>query len=223
MGATIVGGHSIEGPRLTAGFTVLGRQLTEARTKGMLRDGDQLVLTKPIGSGVLLAALMQGKLEGRAYVALVQSMLLSNEIALELIQSNLTTAITDVTGFGLAGHLIEMLKASQRSARIRLADIPVYPQCQSLIEQGIQSTLAPDNRLVTEAVEFTFNAYTENQIAALFDPQTCGGLLFGADSKHVERALQVLEDNGFPQATVIGEVVGEVVGGSGSQVSLEIA
>jgi len=218
MGATIVGGHSIEGPRLTAGFTVLGRQLTDAKTKGMLQEGDQLVLTKPVGSGVLLAALMQGKLDGRAYCDLVSSMLLSNEIALELIQSKKTTAITDVTGFGLAGHLVEMLKASKKSARVRMGDVPIYPQCQALIDSGIQSTLAPDNRMVTEAIEFNADSFSENQIAVLFDPQTCGGLLFGIPSSHCEQALRFLAENGFSQAAVIGEIVGS----NGPSVSLQV-
>lgn len=207
IGATIVGGHSIEGPRLTAGFTVLGRQLTDPKTKGMLQVGDQLVLSKPIGSGVLLAALMQGQLGGNAYVDLVKNMLLSNQIALPLIQEKKITAITDVTGFGLAGHLIEMLKASKRSAKIRMSDVTLYPDCQRLIGEGIQSTLAPDNRLVTDAVKFDAEGFSETQIASLFDPQTCGGLLFGVAAENCEAAIGFMVENGFEQATVIGEVV----------------
>ena len=152
MNATIVGGHSIEGPRLTIGFTVLGRQLTDPKTKGMLRPGDCLVLTKPLGSGVLLAGLMQCKLPGSAFRPLIDAMLQSNYIALRLITEFGVSAITDVTGFGLAGHLAEMLKASQKSAEIDIAKIPLLPECQSLIDQGVQSTRArqspgfPENR-----------------------------------------------------------------------------
>jgi len=115
MNATIVGGHSIEGPRITIGYTILGRQLVDPKTKGMLQTGDLLVMTKSIGTGVLLAALMQGKLPGSAYQPLVTAMLQSNYIALRLIQEFEISGITDVTGFGLAGHLAEMLKASNRS------------------------------------------------------------------------------------------------------------
>ncbi|MEL7496937.1 MAG: selenide, water dikinase SelD [Planctomycetota bacterium] len=207
MGATIVGGHSIEGPRLTAGFTVLGYQLADPKTKGMLEVGDQLILTKPIGSGVLLAAQMQAKLDGRSYLELVDSMLQSNQIALELIQSEDVSAITDVTGFGLGGHLIEMLRASQKSAAINLNDVPLYPGCLELIESGIESTLAPDNQLIVETIDFRCNGVGENRIAPLYDPQTCGGLLLGVKPAAAERVLAKLNDAGFGQSQIIGEVV----------------
>lgn len=205
MNATIVGGHSIEGPRLTIGFTVLGKQLTDPKTKGMLAEGDHLVSTKPIGTGVLLAALMQGKLKGHAYGPLVEAMLQSNYIALELIQRHHISAITDVTGFGLAGHLAEMLKASNKSATIKMDDIPVLPECQSLIESGIESTLAPDNRLVTEKVDFHADAESK-RLASLFDPQTSGGLLFGIAESHVQSVLSFLQNEGFANTAVIGQV-----------------
>ena len=194
MGATIVGGHSIEGPRLTAGFTVLGKQLTDPATKGKLQVGDQLVLTKPLGSGVLLAALMQGLLPGTAYQELVAAMTLSNQIALELIQSNRTSAVTDVTGFGLAGHLVEMLKASQLSATLRIDDVPLFPGCRNLITQGIQSTLAPDNQLIVDSIKFQSEGVSKVAMAPLFDPQTCGGLLLGVRENECSDLLVYLRE-----------------------------
>lgn len=207
MGATIVGGHSIEGPRLTAGFTVLGNQLTDPTTKGMLQVGDQLVLTKPLGSGVLLAALMQAQLDGRVYVELIQSMVQSNQLVLELIQSNQVTSATDVTGFGLAGHLIEMLKASKLSANVHIADVPLYPTCRDLLEAGFESTLAPDNRLIVESIEFATEGVSDLDLAPLFDPQTCGGLLLGVQPDACDRLLSKLAEQGCDNAAVIGEVV----------------
>jgi selenide,water dikinase len=205
MKATIVGGHSIEGPRLTIGYTVLGQQLTDPKTKGMLQVGDQLVSTKPLGTGVLLAALMQGKLPGVTYNALVNTMLQSNYIALRLIKEFNVTAITDVTGFGLAGHLAEMLKASRKSAEVRMDDVRLLPGCQDLIESGIESTLAPDNRLVTEKVKFDADPDSP-RLASLFDPQTSGGLLFGISDAHVDATLKFLSDEGFEETSVIGRV-----------------
>ena len=206
MDATIVGGHSIEGPRMTIGFTVLGRQLTDPKTKGMLNTGDQLVLTKSIGTGVLLAALMQGKLPGVSYGPLVEAMLQSNYIALRLIQEHNVSAITDVTGFGLAGHLAEMLKASGKSAKIEMEKVPLLPGCQTLIESGVESTLAPDNRLVTDKIHLDADPGAK-RIASLFDPQTSGGLLFGVSQEHVEDVLTFLRNEGVGDSTIIGQVL----------------
>lgn len=206
MNATIVGGHSIEGPRLTIGFTVLGQQLTDPKTKGMLEVGDRLVSTKPLGTGVLLAALMQGKLKGEFYNTLVETMLQSNYISLRLIQDYNISAITDVTGFGLAGHLAEMLKASRKSAEIQMDDILRLPGCQSLIEDGIESTLAPDNRRVAEKVQLDGDVNSA-RIASLFDPQTSGGLLFGVSENRVDEVLSFLRNEGFEETSVIGQVL----------------
>ncbi len=206
MDATIVGGHSIEGPRLLAGFTVLGRQLSDPATKGMLQEGDQLVLSKPVGSGVALAALMQCQLPGDSYSGLVDRMLQSNQIALRLITEGLVSAITDVTGFGLAGHLAEMLKSSEKSALVRMADVPVIAGVQQLIEQGIESTLTPENRVAAAKVKLQINDVKASRYTALFDPQTCGGLLMGVAEEKLASVMQVLGDAGFEDAAVIGEV-----------------
>ena len=203
-GAVIVGGHSIEGPRLLAGFTVLGNQLSDPKTKGMLKPGDQLILTKPIGSGVLLAALMQGKLPAKDYQPMIQSMLKSNQVALKLIDKFGILAMTDVTGFGLAGHAAEMLKASQCSATIRMDDVPRLQGCQRLIEAGVESTLTPDNRLAAAKVQL--GDLNGSRYASLFDPQTCGGLLLGLDPGSVDASLEFLANQGFEKSAVIGEV-----------------
>ena len=207
MDATIVGGHSIEGPRLLAGYTVLGRQLTDPMTKGMLKPGDNLVLSKPVGSGVALAALMQCRLPGASYLSLVETMLQSNQIALRLITEGLVSGITDVTGFGLAGHLAEMLKSSGLSATVRMSDVPVLAGCQRLMDEGIESTLTPDNRVVASKVELQIEDVKSTRFTALFDPQTCGGLLMGVSDSKLESALQTLRDSGFADASVIGSVV----------------
>ena len=206
MDATIVGGHSIEGPRLLAGYTILGRQLTDPMTKGMLKPGDHLVLSKPVGSGVALAALMQCRLPGPAYQPLVQAMLQSNQIALRLITEGLVTGITDVTGFGLAGHLAEMLSSSALSATVRMSDVPVLAGVQELINQGIESTLTPDNRKVASKVDLQIEDVKSTRFTALFDPQTCGGLLMGVSDSKLESVMRTLGESGFEQATVIGSV-----------------
>ena len=206
MGATIVGGHSIEGPRLLAGFTVMGNQIEDIKTKGQLETGDLLVLSKPIGSGVLLAAWMQCQLEGKHFQPLIDSMLLSNQIALDLARRSDVTAMTDVTGFGLAGHLKEMLVASNKSAKLDLSSVPLLPGCQEMLDQDIESTLAPENRINLASINFSGVDVEDRSVASLFDPQTGGGLLFGVKAKSAEEVLGFMNDGGFEQACVIGEV-----------------
>jgi selenide,water dikinase len=207
MGGSIVGGHSIEGPRLTIGFTVLGDQIVDTRTKGMLQEGDQLILTKPLGSGVLLAALMQARLPGLSYQALVKTMLASNQIALDLIVRHGVSGVTDVTGFGLIGHLQEMLSASGFSARLQMDDVPVMPGCQALVQSGIESTLVDDNRLIAEKANLEGARWQRKDSAVMFDPQTSGGILCGVKQSEVSGVLKFLRDAGFEESAVIGQVV----------------
>ncbi len=218
MGAAIVGGHSIEGPRTMIGYTILGQQVCDPKTKSGLRAGDQLVLTKPIGTGVLLAALMQSKLPGVELPELLDSMLLSNEIALRLVQNFPLTSLTDVTGFGLAGHLVEMLSASQASAEISMERIPLLGGVQAMIDSGIESTLAGDNRAVSAKVEVVGADVGDLRTASLFDPQTGGGLLMGIGQGECERLLEFLRNTGFEHSTVIGEVTDA---GSGIQLRID--
>ena len=214
MGATIVGGHSIEGPRLLAGFTVMGNQVVDVKTKGQLETGDLLVLSKPLGSGVLLAAWMQCLLEGQHFMPLVDSLLLSNQIALDLAKRSDITAMTDVTGFGLAGHLKEMLVASNKSAQLDLSVIPLLPGSQAMLEQNIESTLAPDNRINVSSIAFDGIDIGDRSVASLFDPQTGGGLLFGVKSTVADEVLGFMNDGGFEQACLIGEVTDAADSGS---------
>lgn len=204
--ATIVGGHTIEGPRVTIGFTVMGYQVCEAKTKGMLRPGDQLILSKSLGTGALLAGLMQSELAGKFYGPLMESMIKSNAIALELVERFPVSALTDVTGFGLAGHLSEMLLASQARARLDLSCLPTLPGFQQIVERGIQSTLAPDNRALASKIEISGADLDNVESAILFDPQTSGGLLLGVGQDSTEELLQFLQDHSFEDAAVIGSV-----------------
>ena len=213
MGAAIVGGHSIEGPRTMIGFTMVGKQIGQPKIKGDLEVGDQLVLTKPLGTGVMLAALMQSKLNGYDYLTLIETMLQSNQIALRLIHEFPVSAITDVTGFGLAGHLAEMLLASQKSAEISLSRIPILSGCQELINAGIESSLAESNRAVAGKIEIVGVDNDDKRFSSLFDPQTGGGLLLGVSADQTERVLAFLHGEGFSNSAVIGEVR-ESTGGS---------
>lgn len=119
-------GHTTEGPQLVAGYSVAGRLDGHPPfRKGNLRPGDQLILTKPLGTGVILAAQRGGTAPAHAVDAALSSMLRGNWNAAAIAREFDLTAVTDVTGFGLAGHLLEMLDASGCSARLNLHAIPV--------------------------------------------------------------------------------------------------
>lgn len=207
MGGVLVGGHSIEGPRLTIGFTVLGDPVGQPNQKGTLRPGDALILTRPLGTGVLLAALMQARLSGQHYQSLVRSITQSNAIALELVKQPGVSALTDVTGFGLAGHMTEMLQASGVSAQLRLDDIARLPGCDELIREGVASTLLEENRLMLSEVLLEGNRWESAEAAVLLDPQTGGGILCGCEKENADAAVKFLQDNGFQATSIIGEVI----------------
>ena len=207
MGATLVGGHTIEGPQLTVGFTMLADQGAETPlTKAGLRVGDRLVLTKPLGSGVLLAAHMQAKCKAPWMDALLPTMLLSNQPAAELVDEFDISGLTDVTGFGLAGHLLEMLRASGVSAELSLEQIPLLDGVNQLVGEGIESTLAPANRAVETDIRVSEQQRNNPRFAALFDPQTCGGLLLGVRESELDAVLNRLADLSAVPASVIGSV-----------------
>ena len=191
------------------GFTVLGNQIVDPSTKSSLRAGDQLVLSKPLGTGVILAALMQAKMSGEFYPPLLQKMLVSNQVALELAQREGVSAITDVTGFGLAGHLLETLNASKLGAEVELERIPALDGAVELVKSGIESTLTAEN-LWRESQVAVSNLLKEKALyRLLFDPQTCGGLLLGVRPDEVSNVIETLQNAGFDDATAIGRVTDE--------------
>ena len=219
MGATLVGGHTIEGPRLTVGFTVLADQGRGApRAKGQLRVGDRLVLTKPLGTGVLLAAHMQARCRAEWMQTLLTTMLHSNQHAAQLVDCNHIAGLTDVTGFGLGGHLLEMLRAADLAARVSLDAITLLPGTDELLQADVESTLAPANRAAEADIEVSESKRRSSKYAALFDPQTCGGLLMGVPQQHVDNTLNELAQQSAISATVIGTV--EAHDGEGPRIRL---
>ncbi|MCG8583872.1 MAG: selenide, water dikinase SelD, partial [Pirellulales bacterium] len=205
---SIVGGHTIEGPQLAIGFTVLGQLSRDGgRMKGGLREGDLLVLTKPLGSGVLLAANMQAQCRALWMKSLLDSMLMSNQHAAALIAECDVSGVTDVTGFGFAGHLLEMLGASDLRAEVDLANVPLLPGAAELIESGVESTLAPANRAAEREIEVGESLRQIPAYAALFDPQTSGGLLLGVRPDRAETLMSRLQDVQPIGGTVVGRIV----------------
>lgn len=207
MGATLVGGHTLEGPRTMIGFTLLADPGTGCpMTKSGLRAGDRLVLTKPLGSGALLAAHGQARCRADWMQPLVETMLASNGPAAALAREHGVRGMTDVTGFGLAGHLLEMLNASQRAAELELERLPLLPGAAEVFAAGIESTLAPANRAAESQITAPPDVSKTPQFAALFDPQTSGGLLLGVGADRLESFLRAFEQATGDTAQVIGRV-----------------
>src|SRR5438067_7493918 len=149
----LVGGHTSEGAELALGFAVNGMVSAKAALrKGGLRPGDALILTKPIGTGTLLAADMRGKAKARWVMAAIAHMIQSSRHAAEILHQHGAHAATDVTGFGLLGHLIEMVRASDVDASLILDRVPLLDGARETVQLGIFSSLQPQNARLRRAV-----------------------------------------------------------------------
>ena len=205
---TLVGGHTTTGPELVVGFAVWGLvDSPDALIRlGGLAPGDRLVLTKALGTGVLLQADMRGMARGAWIEACCASMLLSNGPAARAAGPLAPSAATDVTGFGLAGHLGSMLRASKVSGLLDLAALPALPGALSLLGRGVRSTAHPENAKARRAMWVDGAAARHPALDLLFDPQTSGGLLLGIPAERAEALLRALRAAGDPAAAVIGMV-----------------
>ncbi len=209
-GVELVGGHTSEGIELSIGFAVNGIADKEnLLTKSGLSDGDRLVLTKPLGTGALFAADMQHKAKGRWINPAIRNMEQSNRQAMEIMNQAGATACTDVTGFGLAGHLMEMVKASNCGVVLDLQTLPVLDGAVKVIQgEGITSTLHEGNRAAVVGIPVIVHEHYE----LLFDPQTSGGLLASIPGSQVDSCLTDLHQAGYDAAAVVGEVVSNTNG-----------
>jgi selenide,water dikinase len=207
LGVSLVGGHSMRGEELLVGLCVAGELDLEPLPRDGLRPGDWLLLSKPLGTGVVLAADMQGLASGRALQAAIASMLRDNAAAARIAREAGAGACTDVSGFGLLGHLGPLLCASGASARIELAALPALPGALALFERGLQSSFHAQNRGDAGALLAPAPDQSDSpRRALLFDPQTSGGLLFGAPPEPARRALDALRAHGDLEAARIGEI-----------------
>lgn len=207
-GAALIGGHTGEGAELAFGLTVNGTATPEHLwRKSGLQAGDRLVLTKPLGTGTLFAADMRGKARGAWIDGALASMLQSNQSAAETLRRHGARACTDVTGFGLAGHLLEMLRASAANAELSLQTVPALEGAVALLGQGIASSLAPQNLFHAAAVDGGAVPPADPLMALLYDPQTAGGLLAGLPADRAEACVAELRTNGAPLAASIGRVM----------------
>jgi selenide, water dikinase len=202
----LVGGHSSEGEGLALGFSVAGRLQGTPLTKRGGVVGDKLILTKPIGTGIVFAADMRAAATSRMVEAMLAHMVISNAAASVILRECGAKAATDVSGFGLGGHLAEMLGVEQ-GARLEWASVPLSDGVSALAERGFTSSLLPENRRQARALT-DLHTIPASTLAILFDPQTAGGLLAIVPAEQVQVCLGRLKAAGYEQAADIGCLTG---------------
>jgi selenide,water dikinase len=212
-GVTLVGGHTVDDPEIKYGLSVTGlihpkKILSNAKAI----PGDLLVLTKPIGTGIIATALKGGMASEKAVRQMVESMTALNRKASEKMQALGAHACTDITGFGLIGHGLELAKASHVGLRIWANKVPAFPEAMEYARIGLIPAGAYSNRQF-----FSCRMDVRSSVSAVlgdlfYDPQTSGGLLISLPPREAEELVGALREGGNHSAAIVGEVVKEPEG-----------
>lgn len=212
-GIPVAGGHSIDSVEPIYGLVALGLVHPDAvLTNRGARAGDVLILTKGLGVGILSAALKQGRLDDASYAALIASTTRLNTIGAALAEMAGVHAVTDVTGFGLAGHALEMARGADLAIEIDGGSLPLLTAVEALAKAGVRT--GASSRNMDSYGEFLAipHGYDSYRLDILTDPQTSGGLLISVAADQAGNVLTLVHDGGFDQAAVIGRVVEGAVG-----------
>lgn len=204
-GIPVAGGHSIDAPEPIYGLAVVGTCKTQdLRRNSGARPGDVLILTKAVGVGVYSAAIKKDALGADGYDEMIATTTLLNKVGAELAREEAVHAITDVTGFGLLGHGLEMARGSGLRLLVRAEALPVLTHATALVQQGFVTGASHRNwDSYGDAVELPA-ALPEWRRHLLTDPQTSGGLLVAVAPERAEAVLQMIADAGYPAARIIG-------------------
>ena len=206
-GASLVGGHSGEGAELTVGVALTGSVHERyVWQNNKLAPGDYLVLTKPIGTGVLLAANMRAECRGTWLAGTIENMRQSNKKAVVVFKKAGVKACTDVSGFGLLPHLGKLVRAANLSAEIWPEAVPLLAGVTQTMQAGIVSSLQQVNERELTSVDNGNFKPTDVRVRVLLDPQTSGGLLAAVKPERAEACMAGLRDAGYAGAAVIGRV-----------------
>jgi selenide,water dikinase len=212
-GVALVGGHTVEDPEIKYGLAVTGivhpnKIVTNARAK----PGDQLVLTKPLGTGIISTALKGGMASEDAVQKIVESMRALNRKASEWMQTFGAHACTDITGFGFIGHALEMVLASQVGMVIQSKDIPIFPEALEYARLGLIPVGAHSNRQFFSCRVDVGPNVPALLVDLLYDPQTSGGLFISLPSVDAERLVETLKKEENIDSRIVGKVVEEPKG-----------
>jgi selenide,water dikinase len=207
-GIPVAGGHTIDSVEPIYGLVAIGLvDPKHVKRNSGARPGDKLVLGKPLGVGVLSAALKKGKLDASGYKSMIDSTTKLNTPGTRLGELDRVHALTDVTGFGLLGHLVEIAKGSNASARIEWKKVPLLPAAHDFAREGI-ATGASGRNWTGYGTRVTLGpAIGEAEKILLTDPQTSGGLLVACAPEAVDEVLGIFRADGFDGAGVVGEIV----------------
>jgi selenide, water dikinase len=205
-GCALIGGHSINDEEIKFGFAVTGlihpdRVVCRDRAK----PGDVLVLTKPLGTGMLAFAAQIERVTAEVFAEAQAGMATLNKDAAELMVELGAGAATDVTGFGLAGHLVEMAKNSGVDVDIHVAALPLYEGVAQCIADGVMPGAVDRNQAYTK--RWVQNETTHPSLPVVFDPQTSGGLLVALSPENAERYVQAMHARGHQRTRIIGQVM----------------
>lgn len=206
-GILVAGGHTIESLEPIYGLVALGLVHPDrVRRNRDAQAGDRLVLGKPLGVGICSAALKKGQLDEAGYAAMLASTTQLNTPGPELAALEGVHALTDVTGFGLAGHALEMARGSGLQLQIDWSAVPLLAGCRPLAEAGFITGASGRNwQAYGDRVQLPA-AFSDTDRALLSDPQTSGGLLVSCDAGSVAAVLEIFQRHGFSQAAEIGGV-----------------
>ncbi len=212
-GVTLVGGHSIDDAELKYGLSVTGVIHPERLvTNSGARAGDKLILTKPLGTGIISTALKAGKASEETIARLTKYMAALNKKASELMQEIGVHACTDITGFGLLGHACQLAQNSQVGIKINSASIPTFPETEDFANMGLcPGGLHRNREFYGKMVGFSKHVPDSIQ-DILFDPQTSGGLLISLAPEAAAPLVSKLRKAGIREAVIIGEIINKPAG-----------
>ncbi len=204
-GIPVAGGHSIDAPEPIYGLAVIGLcRPGQVRRNADAKPGDALILTKAIGVGIYSAAIKKGELSGEGYAEMLASTTLLNRIGGELAEDTAVHAITDVTGFGLLGHALELARGSKLTVTLKVDDVPLFTQAAQLAQQGHITGASTRNwASYSDAIRLP-KGLPDWQRNLLVDPQTSGGLLVSCAADHVEATLKTIHRAGYSAARIVG-------------------
>ena len=208
-GVPVIGGHSIQDSEIKAGFAVTGLIAREfVMRRAGAKQGDVLVLTKPLGTGIVCFAAQIRRAADEVLSAAIRSMSALNRAAAEAMQKHGAHACTDVTGFGLLGHLAEMARTSEVDMELAWSEIPLLPGSLDLARAGVIPGATDRNREALSAQLDIEGGLDEMALELCHDPQTSGGLLISIPEKRAPQLLAALRDAGVRDAAIIGRVLG---------------
>ena len=209
-GVVLVGGHSVDDEELKYGLSVTGTiHPGKVMTKSGARAGDKLILTKPLGTGIINTAAKGGAASEETIANVTKSMSALNRAASEVMQEIGCNACTDITGFGLLGHACEMIQNSEVGLKIRASSVPIFAEAVEFARMGMIPGGTYRNKVFRSRMVKVADGLPDYMLDILFDPQTSGGLFISVSTPKADILLSGLHKAGVLEAAIVGEVVAQ--------------